>query len=206
MLAAAGCRSAAGPSPTTATVAAVATTTTATVAAVATTTTATVAVVATTTTATPAPVATTLPGITTSPSTCRARGVLPDPACTPGAVNPAVTQADVTTTICRSGWTATVRPPVSYTDALKRRQMAAYGFTGSPAGFEEDHLIPLELGGAPSEPRNLWPEPGQSPNPKDKVEDAGRRAVCSGRMPLVTAQQEMAADWTALGRQLGVSP
>ncbi len=33
----------------------------------------------------------------------------PDRRCTPGAVNPAVTQSTIDSTICRSGWTATVR-------------------------------------------------------------------------------------------------
>jgi hypothetical protein len=94
---------------------------------------------------------------------------------------------------------------VSYTDRLKRQQMAAYGFTGSSTAFEEDHLIPLELGGAPADPRNLWPEPGRTPNPKDSIENAARQAVCHGRLPLAAAQEGMAADWTALGRQLGIA-
>ena len=133
------------------------------------------------------------------------RGLLPDPVCTPGAVNPAVTQANIAATICKTGWTATVRPPEAYTGALKRQQMAAYGFSGRLSDYEEDHLIPLELGGHPTDPRNLWPEPGASPNPKDAVELAARDAVCAGRMPLGAAQQNIAQDWTALGRQLGVA-
>jgi hypothetical protein len=132
------------------------------------------------------------------------RGVLPDPGCTPGVVNAAVTQANIGSTICRTGWTATVRPPASYTEALKLKQMVAYGFTDSPSAHEEDHLISLELGGSPADPRNLWPEPGGSPNAKDNVESAARDAVCAGRMTLGAAQQAIAADWTALGRQLGV--
>ena len=142
------------------------------------------------------------------PGTCHARGtgqyVLPDPACTPGAVNPAVTQATMATTICRPGWTATVRPPESYTEPIKIRQIVAYGEPGALGGYEEDHLIPLELGGAPSAVANLWPEPGASPNPKDAVEDAARRAVCDGAMSLTAAQQAMATDWIALGAHLGV--
>src|SRR5664280_72069 len=124
-------------------------------------------------------------------------GVLPDAACTPGATNPAVTQATIGSTICRSGYTATIRPPASYTDALKRQQIAAYGYTDtSPRSYEEDHLISLELGGASSDQRNLWPEPGPSPNPKDKVENELHRRVCAGSMPLAEAQQRIATDWT----------
>lgn len=147
-------------------------------------------------------------GSTPAAGSCHARGsgemVLPDAACTPGATNPAVTPQTMGQTICARGWTKTVRPPTSVTDPLKRQQLAAYGYTGSPRGYEEDHLIPLELGGAPSDPKNLWPERGASPNPKDDVEDAANHEVCSGRMPLATAQQAIARDWISLGRELGV--
>jgi hypothetical protein len=85
--------------------------------------------------------------------------------------------------------------------------MQAYGFTGPPYTYEEDHLIPLELGGARADAKNLWPEPGglPSPNNKDKVEDAANHAVCSGKMPLTTAQQAMATNWIQLGRELSVN-
>lgn len=141
--------------------------------------------------------------------TCHARGsglyVLPDPACTPGATNPEVTQADISSTICRSGWTTTVRPPESYTEPLKLRQMGAYGEGGSASGYEEDHLISLELGGSPTSALNLWPEPGAAPNPKDSVENAAKAAVCSGAMTLAAAQSGIATDWMHLGQQLGVT-
>lgn len=136
--------------------------------------------------------------------------VLPDPTCTPGALNPAVTQADIRTTICVRGWTATERPPVSYTEPLKRRQIAQYGYTDRRLStYEEDHLIPLELGGAPRDPRNLWPEPGDHPKPgvlnsKDLVENALRAAVCSGRVQLAAAQQAIATDWTTAEHVLGL--
>lgn len=130
---------------------------------------------------------------------CRSVGGLPDKTCTPGVTDPAVTQSNIGQTICHAGYTATVRPPASYTDALKRRQMAEYGEAGPPSGFEEDHLIPLELGGAPKDPANLWPEPGGSPNPKDTVEGTLHWQVCAGQVTLVAAQQRIASDWkTAL--------
>jgi hypothetical protein len=120
---------------------------------------------------------------------------LPDPVCTPGAVNPAVNQASIGDTICRSGWTATVRPASSVTTKIKRRVTAEYGLPTGTQG-ELDHLISLELGGAPSDPTNLWVEPGAIPNPKDTVENQLRRAVCAGLIPLAAAQQAIAADWT----------
>ncbi|MDX6527381.1 MAG: hypothetical protein QOI43_2892, partial [Gaiellales bacterium] len=78
---------------------------------------------------------------------------------TPGVLNPDVTQATIRSTVCRPGWTRTVRPPVSYTNALKARGLRQYGLRGPPSSFQEDHLISLELGGNPTDPRNLWPEP-----------------------------------------------
>lgn len=132
------------------------------------------------------------------------RGALPDPRCTPGAVYPAVTQATIHQTICVRGWTATIRPPLTWTEPLKRRLMTAYGIPKptSMTGFEFDHLVPLELGGAPADVANLWPEPGASPNAKDAVERAANRAVCAGKVALAAARQGIARDWQAFGRQL----
>ena len=88
---------------------------------------------------------------------------LPVSAVTPGATNSAVTQSNIQKTICISGYTATIRPTSSYTTKLKIQQLKSlpysrYGST-STSLFEEDHLIPLELGGNPTSPLNLWPEP-----------------------------------------------
>jgi hypothetical protein len=148
--------------------------------------------------------ATSLPASTGG--TCHVRpGPLPDPACTPGATNPQVTQANIASTICKSGWTATIRPPVSVTDKLKTDGIHAYGYSDtSKSAYEEDHLISLELGGAPSDPKNLWPEPGASPNPKDKVENDLNHAVCSGKVQLADAQKAIATDWTTAERTLGI--
>ena len=66
-------------------------------------------------------------------------GVVADRVRTPGVVNPNVTQENISSTICKRGWTATIRPPVDYTNALKRRQMRAYGETGPLSAYQEDH-------------------------------------------------------------------
>lgn len=139
---------------------------------------------------------------------CHQRGTdlysLPDAHCTPGALNPAVTQATIYRTICVSGWSASVRPPESYTEPLKEQQMAAYGNKGRLGAYEEDHLVPLELGGSPTSPGNLWPEPGAAPNPKDAVEDAAHAAVCGQRISLAAARRAIATNWIAFGERLGV--
>lgn len=62
-------------------------------------------------------------------------------------------------TICKSGWTKTVRPPTSLTNKIKLQIDRAYGLPTNTRG-ELDHHVSLELGGAPDDLRNLWVEPG----------------------------------------------
>lgn len=138
------------------------------------------------------------------PSAGREPGT-PDPSLTPGALNSAVTPRTLATTICAKGWTAKVRPPSSYTTALKRQQIAQYGYTDTAlAHYEEDHLVSLELGGAPLDPANLWPEPYTAKlsdgtpvgaRVKDQLENRLNHLVCSGEMPLATAQHLIATHW-----------
>ena len=115
--------------------------------------------------------------------------ILASPTRTPGVLNPAVTQANIRSTVCRHGWTDTIRPPVSYTNALKRKQMRQYGETGSLSDYQEDHLISLELGGSPTDPRNLWPEPYPRASEMDQTENELNAEVCSGQLTLAQAQQ-----------------
>ena len=103
---------------------------------------------------------------------------------TPGVVNPDVIQATIRQTICVQGWTRTVRPPTEYTNDLKVRQMREYGLGGSPSDYQEDHLISLELGGHPTDPRNLWPEPRPHAEDVDKIENELNRKICSGEITL----------------------
>jgi hypothetical protein len=105
-------------------------------------------------------------------------------------INPDVTQATIRQTICRRGWTKTIRPPSSYTDELKRKGLVQYGLRGPPSAYQEDHLISLELGGNPTDQRNLWPEPYPRAAAVDKIENQLNEAVCSGRLTLAQAQRE----------------
>jgi hypothetical protein len=110
--------------------------------------------------------------------------IYPDAARTPGARNPKVTQGNIQDNICNTKWsTRLIRPPAGYTNKLKRQQLRQYGDTvhqtraelvnpntgkvdttrcaahsDNLACYEEDHLISLEDGGDPTDPRNLWPE------------------------------------------------
>ena len=136
--------------------------------------------------------------------TYRDKGKLPDPRCTPGSIDPAVTQGNIHSTICVSGYTKRVRPPESQTETFKFD--VAYPAYGTPSGekTELDHLVPLELGGS-NDATNLWPESPPTPNPKDKVENALNAAVCDGRVKLAAAQAAIAADWLTAEKKLGLS-
>jgi hypothetical protein len=155
---------------------------------------------------TPAYAATTTTTITCSTSYLP----LPDPSCTPGVLNPDVTQGTIDSTICVSGWTSTVRPPTSYTNRLKVQQIAEYGYSDtSTADYEEDHFVPLELGGSPRDPGNLWPEPhsdssGNTSYTKDGVETKLKNAVCKGTVSLAEAQNAIMTDWTTALSSLGL--
>lgn len=141
--------------------------------------------------------------------------VLPDRRCTLGKADPRVTPESLfaapnpTTPgvgLCSQGYTTRwVRPSSAYTDQQKRLQMTEYGFADALNQHEEDHLIPLELGGAPSDPANLWPEPGL-PNPKDSLETYLRNRVCYTRdIPLGEAQAAIAANWVQTYQRYSVS-
>jgi hypothetical protein len=126
----------------------------------------------------------------------------PDLRCTPGARDPAVKQSTIDTTICKKGYSATVRPPVRVTRPEKAASLQAYGDTPAGSPYEYDHLVSLELGGARNDARNLWPEPGTIPNPKDRLENRLHRDVCDRKITLIAAQREIAKRWVATYHEL----
>ena len=138
----------------------------------------------------------------------------PNPKVTPGLVNPDITQANIDQTICNPQWsTKSIRPPVSYTNTLKQKQLAqGKSKDKMPSHYEEDHFISLEIGGHPRDPRNLWPEPWGTPahpltstgpfpahlvgaKSKDAVENRLHKEVCAGTLTLREAQFIIATDW-----------
>jgi hypothetical protein len=132
-------------------------------------------------------------GVQTRTSGCVARGALPDPDCTPGAIFPDATTAQ----ICQSGYARSVR---NVPDSEKQQVYAEYGIASHfPGQYEIDHLVSLELGGS-NEIANLWPE-AANPTPgfhqKDQLENYLHDQVCSGAMALRQAQLEIATDWLA---------
>jgi len=126
---------------------------------------------------------------------CHIAGPLPDHACSPGAVFTDATVAQ----ICVSGYTKTVR---NVPTSLRKKVFAEYGIAlPVPFGsYENDHIIPLELGGS-NDIANLFPESAQ-PVPgfheKDVVENYLNQEVCAGRVALPVAEQQIATDWIAV--------
>jgi hypothetical protein len=124
---------------------------------------------------------------------------LPRHDLTPGAADPRVTQANIAQTICVYGYTKTIRPPEAVTEPMKKQSIHNYGLTDQKlSDYEYDHLIPLEIGGAPQDTNNLWPEPlsGEWGAPlKDKLENKLNQLVCDGQLDLATAQKVIAENW-----------
>jgi hypothetical protein len=128
-------------------------------------------------------------------------GDLPDNRLTPGAIDTSITQQNIYTTVCVKGYTKTVRPPVYFTNKLKKEQILQYDYTDTnPTHYEEDHLIPLSIGGNPDSPLNLWPQPRISEwnaEKKDVLELKLQKMVCSGQVGLDEARNAIATDWIA---------
>jgi hypothetical protein len=122
-----------------------------------------------------------------------------DPARTPGVLNPDVTQATIGRTICVRRWTRTIRPPSAYTSDLKLRQMGEYGSRKPPSAYQEDHLVSLELGGHPTDPRNLWPEPRPRAEQVDTLENELNDEICSGSISLAEGQERIRREKFAKG-------
>jgi len=118
---------------------------------------------------------------------------LPRKRLTPGATRP-VRLDDVCGAAASQG-------PTGVDNSLAEAVFAEYGLPASARGsYELDYLITPELGGA-TDIRNLWPEPYSSTSwnahVKDELEDHLHEMVCQGKMPLETAQAEIASDWIA---------
>jgi hypothetical protein len=152
---------------------------------------------------------------------CSVQGAYPDPSedCTPGSENEKVKNTPLDFTICggrrfsgrNPDWTSEQRPPTRATNILKKALMRSYGLEGRPLdAYELDHLIPLQLGGAPSDPHNLWPqaydlqpgahEPGA--HEKDSVETWLKIQVCKKVMTLAQAQTAVKECWLPIWQRV----
>jgi len=147
-----------------------------------------------------------------SPMTCEAVDGLPDSKCTPGSTNPAVTQETIKKTICVSGWTKTIRPPSSFTGRVKVAQLKLYGDSYHdkvPSHFEEDHFLPLTVGGNPTDSKNLFPQLWHlnvngydaGAYTKDRIEVLINKKICKEEITLQQGQEMLLEDWIATYRK-----
>jgi hypothetical protein len=132
-------------------------------------------------------------------------GTLPDRACSPGAYSTNLTRA----VICAPGFRTSDYRNVPTGEKHQVEQEYGLAPRSFGASLEIDHIVSLELGGS-NDPVNLFPELA-SPHPgyhaKDKLENRLHQLVCSGKLALASAQQQIAADWTALyTRVFGAAP
>lgn len=131
----------------------------------------------------------------------------PSPTLTPGLSVPGLTAADV----CAPGYARAARKSA---DAgirrLKPVVAQAYGVRPSDwKRYEFDHFVPITLGGHPDSEKNLWPQPHRNvagvgawgSEAKDRLEDRLHLEVCSGKISLKAAQEEIASDWTEAYRK-----
>ncbi len=130
---------------------------------------------------------------------------MPDPNCTPGAIDPTVTLRLLKSTGFR---TSCVRDRATTANA-KAATYNTYNLphpannTGRNQVCELDHLVSLELGGADTID-NIWPQCGPSGvelgdryfKQKDSVENYLAAAVRAGVIGLKDAQEKIAKDWT----------
>lgn len=122
---------------------------------------------------------------------------LPNSKLTPGVVRHDLTLAQA----CAMKWGQDKR---AVTETMKKAVFAAYGIPWAQhAHYEIDHLVPRELLGK-DDVKNLWPQPGPGnkkgteAHEKDLVENATRKRVCAGGMPLGEAQRAFMTDWRKL--------
>ena len=117
------------------------------------------------------------------------------------ALNPDVTEATVSQTICVPGYTRTVRPAASYTNGVKVKLLREAALDESRMGdFELDHIVPLALGGHPRKLSNLELQPLTGEHGawrKDALEVRMHNLVCEGELTLTEAQACLAEDWDA---------
>jgi hypothetical protein len=127
---------------------------------------------------------------------------LPNPNLTPGAIDPEVTEANIKESICKSShftWTEGHAPPVSFLESIAQEQIQQYGYSDTNIKhYQMDHLIPLSLGGHPTDPKNIWPQAliaKWSARRKDYLEEVMHAKVCKGEIGLKEAQDLFRTNW-----------
>jgi hypothetical protein len=115
-----------------------------------------------------------------------------------GSIDSDVTPDTLSSTVCVSGYTKSVRPDAGYTNGIKLEMLREAGIGRSALSeYTLDHIIPLAIGGHPSDRSNLQLQTVEDAKRKDRVEVKLQCLVCSGQVGLEEAQQQIGEDWEA---------
>ena len=130
---------------------------------------------------------------------------IPDPKCTPGAINPTVTLEVLKNPAFRTACVRDCATPLTVKDSAYGLYSIAHPSNnqGPTQTCELDHLVSLELGGADTLD-NIWPQCGPSQvalaaryfKQKDMVENFLAFRVKTGKMILADVQKGVATNWT----------
>jgi hypothetical protein len=135
--------------------------------------------------------------VTDSPRSTVDNSAIHETALPIAALTPGATWTIAADQLCAAADRESREIPAAVREAVLRN----YGMTSVSADdYELDYLITPELGGSP-DARNLWPQRYASgiwnAHVKDQLEDLLPALVCAGKVPLQTAQHDIAANWIA---------
>ena len=122
---------------------------------------------------------------------------------TPGATNPAITQATAASTICKPRYANKIKSQIS--NRTRTKVFSEYAIAKNQrSGYAIGHLVPTDLGGT-NALTNLWPIPlkGTATPQREAVVDAAvHQSMCAGFISLATAQGQFNASWANVDTNL----
>jgi len=143
--------------------------------------------------------------ITATRTDCRWRqyrdgAIASDPACAPGKLDPAVT-GNLAQTVCNPAWVAAASqiqpPPVTLDKLLIESQLP-----GNPVTYALARVIPVEDGGSPTSPLNLYPLPLNGfggEQTQTVVANQLHQEICSHEITIAQAAKTLQGDWLSKG-------
>jgi hypothetical protein len=143
--------------------------------------------------------------ITANRTDCRWRryhdgAIGPDPSCAPGELSTGVT-GNTGETVCNQAWIAAasrLQPSATTLEQL----LIEYQLPGNPATYALARVIPVQDGGSPTSPSNLYPLPlygygGQQT--RGAVADELHDEICSHKITVAQATTTLEGDWLSKG-------
>jgi hypothetical protein len=123
-----------------------------------------------------------------------------DPSCAPGELDTTVT-GPTTQTVCSRAWVTAatqLQPPPSTLEKL----LIEYQLPGNAATYALARVVPVEDGGSPTSPQNLYPLPVSGFGGLETqtiVAAQLRDEICSRKMTVAEAAKTLEGDWLSKG-------